>query len=314
MNLCFFGSAPIAVSTLEEMINNNLNIRAVFTQPDRPAGRGGRMTPTAVKECALKHDLPVHAPEKINNEETAELLRQYKPDLVVVVAYGHLIPQILLDIPTYGFINMHASILPKYRGAAPVPYAILNGEKETGVTVFRLNNRFDEGDILEIARIPIDDKDTTESLLRKLAPLGAELVCKVVGEFEAGWQHPVPQSEEEASKAPKMNKDDGLINWEEDPATIDRKVRAYQPWPLCYTFIGEGKKRRRLVITEVEQGPEIKGEPGAVQIFAELEGLYVSCGNNHSLKIIRIKPEGKREMSAKEFMRGAHLEKGVILG
>lgn len=313
MKLCFFGSAPFAVPTLEKMLDSSFSVEAVFTQPDRPAGRGGRMTQTAVKDVALKNNLPVYTPHNIKDPQVAEDLRQYEPDLVVVVAYGHLIPQQLLDIPKFGFINLHASILPKYRGAAPVPFAILNGESETGVTVFRLNNRFDEGDILEIASIPIERKDTSYSLLQKLSPLGADLVCKVIGEFEAGWQHPVAQQEQEASRAPKMEKNDGLLDWNETPDIIDRKVRAYQPWPLCFTFMGKGKKRKRLVITDIEPGPYANAAPGEV-LQLEDERLFIACGEGKSIEVISLKPEGKREMSAREFLRGAHFEEGEILG
>lgn len=271
---------------------------------------------TAVKEQALLHNIPVEQPENLKDGAALEALKKYNPDLVVVVAYGHLITPEMLAVPKYGFMNLHASILPKYRGAAPVPYAILNNDAETGVTVFRLNERFDEGDILGIERIPIEAKDTTATILEKLASIGADLVCKVVGEFEAGWTQLVPQSEEEASRAPKMKKEDALLDWNDSPVVIDCKVRAYQPWPLCYTFIGVGKKRKRLCILDVEVAGVIEGEVANGEVLAadQEEGLVVACGVDESIKIIRLKPEGKKEMSALEFLRGARLEVGDKLG
>lgn len=318
MNIVFFGSAPIAVSALDALVASRLNVIAVFSQPDRPAGRGGRMQMTAVKERALALGLPVFTPDHPKDQEAVRVLEEFAPDVAVVVAYGHLIPKSLLDIPAYGFINLHASILPKYRGAAPVPHAILNGEQETGVTVFRLNERFDAGDILAIERIPITPEDTSASVLAKLAPLGAELVCKVIGEFAAGWAHPVAQSEEQATRAPKMHKEDGLLDWKEAPAIIDRKVRAYQPWPLCFTFLGEGKKRRRLNILRVAGAADVgvRGVPGEVLLARprEGEGLVVACGEGRAVRILRLQPEGKREMAAEEYLRGAGLVEGTILG
>lgn len=316
MRICFFGSAPIAVATLDRLLERHLDVCAVFSQPDRPAGRGGKMHMTAVKERALACGLPIHTPEEIKSPAAAELLRTYNPELVVIVAYGHLIPKSLLEIPARGFINLHASLLPKYRGAAPVPHAILNGEKETGVTVFRLNERFDAGDILARERLTIEPDDTSETVLQKLAPIGAELVCKVIGEFMAGWTHPVAQHEEQATKAPKLTKYDGLLDWEETPDMIDCKVRAYQPWPLCHTFTGTGKKIRRLCILKVQEYPAGSGGafPGEIIHAEPKEGLVVACGGGKAVRILHLKPEGKKEMDAPEFLRGHHFQPGERLG
>lgn len=315
MNICFFGSAPIAVETLNALIASGSPVSAVFSQPDRPAGRGGKMHMTAVKERALELGLPVYTPEKLKAQETIDELAQYKPDLVVVVAYGRLIPPCLLQIPKHGFVNLHASILPKYRGAAPVPYAILNNEKETGVTVFRLNERFDAGDILAIERLPIQPDDTSETVLRKLAPIGAKLVCSVVGQLEAGWVHPVVQTEPLATHAPKIDKEEGLLDWRETPVKIDCKVRAFQPWPLCYCFIGPEEHRKRLCLLKVAEhaGGAQGREPGEILAADPHKGLIVACGGGKAVAILRLKPEGRKEMDAADFLRGAHLKAGERL-
>lgn len=312
MNICFFGSAPIAVETLNTLITSQLPVSAVFSQPDRPAGRGGKMHSTAVKERALELGLPVFTPEKLKEQQTIDELRQFKPDLVVVVAYGRLIPKCLLEIPRYGFINLHASILPKYRGAAPVPFAILNNEPETGVTVFRLNERFDAGDILAIERLPILPDDTSATVLQKLAPLGANLVCKVVGELEAGWAHPVVQTETQATLAPKINKEEGLLDWNETPVKISCKIRAFQPWPLCYCFTGTTEQKKRLCLLKVVEHPAgaTGHAPGEILAANPHEGLIVACGEGRAVSVLRLKPEGRKEMDAADYLRGAHLQPG----
>lgn len=315
MKIVFFGSAPIAVSSFNALIDSRNEILAVFTQPDRPAGRGGHMHQTAVKERALEVGIPVEQPAKLRDGTALEALKKYKPDVAVIVAYGHLIPKELLEIPEHGFINLHASILPKYRGASPVPYAILNGDSETGVTIFQLNEKFDEGRILGVEKVAIEDTDTTDTLLEKLSPIGAELICKVVGELEAGWLVPLDQKEEEATFAPKMHKDDGRIDWALDARTIDLHVRAYQPWPRCFTFYVAGRKRRRLCILEVRTYV-LTGEVarnGQIVHADEENGLIVACGNGEAVRLIRVKPEGKKEMRGLDFMHGARLKVGDSL-
>ncbi len=316
MRLVFFGSAPIAVSTLNALIDSKHEVVGVFTQPDRPAGRGGHMHLTAVKERAVEVGIPVEQPSTLRDGTAAEALRKFCPDVAVIVAYGHLIPKDLLVIPEHGFINLHASILPKYRGASPVPYAILNGDEETGVTVFQLNERFDEGRILGIETLPIEDTDTTATVLQKLSPIGAELVCKVVGELEAGWIVPIEQNEHEATMAPKMQKDDGRLNWSLDAKNIDLHVRAYQPWPRCFTFYISGRRLRRLCILEVRRH-ELTGETtvdnGEIIYADDENGLVVGCGDGEAVRLIRVKPEGKKEMRGVDFMHGARLKPGDML-
>ena len=312
MRIVFFGSAPIAVGTFDALIESQNEIVGVFTQPDRPAGRGGHMHKTAVKQRAMEVGIPVEQPGSLRDGVALDALRKFHPDVAVIVAYGHLIPKDLLNVPEHGFINLHASILPRYRGASPVPYAILNGDSETGVTVFQLNERFDEGRILGIERLPIELTDTTATLLEKLSPIGAELVCKVIGELEAGWIVPIKQNHEQATLAPKMNKNDGCLDWGLDARNIDLHVRAYQPWPRCHTFYPSGSKVRRLCILEVA-AVELKWEksnPGEVIYADETNGLVVGCGVGEAVRLIRVKPEGKKEMRGIDFMHGARLKPG----
>ncbi len=316
MRIVFFGSASIAVETFNSLLESRNEIVAAFTQPDRPAGRGGHMHQTVVKERALEVGIPVEQPHTLKDGTAAAALQKYNPDVAVIVAYGHLIPRDLLSIPEHGFINLHASILPKYRGASPVPYAIMNGDTETGVTVFQLNEKFDEGRILGVERVGIEANDTSFTLLEKLSPIGAELVCKVVGELEAGWVVPVEQDEAEASRAPKMHKDDGRLDWSLDARTIDLHVRAYQPWPRCFTFYISGKKIRRLCILEVRKFELEAEEPmnkGQILHADEDNGLVVGCGNGEAIRLIRVKPEGKKEMRGIDFMHGARLSIGDYL-
>ena len=316
MRIVFFGSAPIAVSTFNALIESQNEIVGVFTQPDRPAGRGGHIHKTAVKQRAIEVGIPVEQPGSLRDGAALEALRRFHPDVAVIVAYGHLIPKDLLNVPEHGFINLHASILPRYRGASPVPYAILNGDSETGVTVFQLNERFDEGRILGLEKLPIELTDTTATVLEKLAPIGAELVCKVVGELEAGWIVPIKQNNEEATVAPKMNKDDGRLDWALDARNIDLHVRAYQPWPRCHTFYISGRKLRRLCILEVCSFELVEGETaqqGEIIHADEDSGLVVGCGKGEAVRLIRVKPEGKKEMRGIDFMHGARLKPGDYL-
>ncbi len=322
MRIAFFGSANIGEETLCKLAEHENEIAVVFTQPDKPAGRGGHLRKTRIKERAEMMGVDVHQPLTLKDGEATEILKSYNVDLAVVVAYGHLIPGQMLAVPQHGFINLHASLLPKYRGAAPVPFAILDGEAETGVTIFRLNERFDEGDILDREIIPITGDDTTATLLEKMAPIGAELVCKVVGELEAGWAHFVPQLDAEATKAPKMNKDDGLIHWHAPGEQIDRMSRAYQPWPLAYTYVQQGKKKLRMAVLKVEfvngengeeVGAGVEQTPGTILAADKKAGLVVATGNG-ALRLRRVKVEGKKEMEDVDYLLGARLEPGMHLG
>lgn len=319
MRIAFFGSAPIAVHGMCALLEAGHELAVVVTQPDRPAGRGGHARGTPVKERAAMLGIPVEQPDTLRDGTATAMLRGYHVELAVVVAYGKLIPPAMLAVPPQGFVNIHASLLPKYRGAAPVPHAILQGETETGVTIFRLNERWDAGDVLGRESIPIHSDDTAATVLERLAPIGARLLCGVVGQMEAGWVQPVPQTESEATLAPKLTKDMGHLDFYATPAQIDRRIRAFQPWPLAYAFLGEGARRKRLNIlaaSAVERPPHGTGTdatPGTIMLTDPREGLVVACGGGTAMRLARIQPEGKRVMEDVEYLRGAHLQPGDLL-
>lgn len=314
MRIVFCGSGAFGAPTLEGLAADGHEIVRVWTQPDRPAGRGGRTRPTPIKTLAAELGVPVYQPHTLKDGEALDTLRTDEPDVAVVVAYGHLIPADMLAVPHHGFVNLHASLLPKYRGAAPVPHAILQGETETGVTVFRLNERWDAGDILDKAVLPIEDDDTTGSLLTKMAPMGADLMRGIVGQMVAGWVSAKPQTDTEATKAPKLTKEMGHIDWTGSQAHIDRMVRAFQPWPLAYTYIHTGKGKTRLALLDVENAPmpRRRPEPGTVLHADDKDGLIVMAGDG-PLFLREIKPEGKRAMSGRDYLRGARIEAGMTL-
>jgi len=315
MRLVFLGSDAFAVPTLNALVARDHDVALVYTQPDRAAGRGRHAESTPVKRAAEALGFPVVQPESLRDGRALAHLDAAAPDLAVVVAYGHLIPPAMLASPAHGFINAHASLLPKYRGAAPVPHAILNHEAETGVTVFRLNERFDAGAILGRAAIPIAPDETAGGLLARLAPLAATLVLEVIGQIQAGWAQPLPQAEAEATRAPKLAKDMGRIDWSAPRREIDARVRAFQPWPLAYTFFPAKRGPQRVTILKVSPAagaPGISAAPGTVIAADARSGITIQAGDG-PLHLACIRPAGKRDMDSAEYMRGARLAAGETL-
>jgi methionyl-tRNA formyltransferase len=316
MKMVFCGSGDFAVPTLDALAGSGHEILSVFTQPDREAGRGRKIHFTPVKTRALEMNLPIFQPVKLRrNSEPPELLKELGAEVAVVVAYGHLIPKTMLDVPRHGFVNLHASLLPRWRGAAPVPHAILNGDERTGVTVFRLNEKFDEGDVLDREIIDILPADTSATVLEKLSSIGANLMLKVIGEIEAGWTHAVPQMEEEATLAPKFEKSAGLIDWAESCHKIDCLTRAFQPWPLAYTFLPGKDQATRICVLKVAPAaaPTKARAPGTVLHVDDKTGIVVQCGDG-AVSLELVKPEGKRQMRSADYARGARLQAGIVLG
>ncbi|MDR1519207.1 MAG: methionyl-tRNA formyltransferase [Planctomycetota bacterium] len=308
MRLMFFGSGDFGAKTLETLVSQERRPLAVVSQPGRPAGRGRKPSPTPISRLAAGLGLPLLTPETPNTPDFAAEMRRLAPDLALVVAYGRLIRRDILDIPRLGFVNLHASLLPAYRGAAPVPWAILQGESESGVTVFRLNERFDAGQILARQSLAINPDDTAGSYLEKLAPVGAALVSQTLLGLEAGEVEPEPQDESRVSVAPKFKKKDGRIDWRRSWAEIDRQVRAFQPWPLAYAFVPAAKGEVRINVLGISRsGTEGRGAKPGTLLSADAEsGLTIMTGD-FPVRLVSLQPEGRRPMSDTDFLRGTRI-------
>lgn len=312
MRIVFFGSPEAALPSLEALLEAGHEIPLVVTQPDRPAGRGRCMAPCPVKALALAKGLPTYEPERIRKDPAAvERLRAARPDIHIVVAYGQIMPGPVIDLPLHRSLNLHFSLLPAYRGASPVSWAILRGESRTGVTIFRLNERMDEGDIFTSAEEPIEPRDTTGSLERRLAILGAGLLIDTLANLDR--IEPRPQAQEGATLAPKLKKEDGRIDWTNDASAIDRHVRAMTPWPSAFTFLGP----ERLIVlagrpASLSQLPDQEADPGMV-VSAGREGIAVACGKGTYL-IDRLQSEGRKAMDAAAWLAGGRIQTGRRLG
>lgn len=308
MRLIFLGSGEFGVPTLQALVSAGHDIPLVVSQPDKPAGRGRRLSPTPVAAKARELGLAVECPEKPNSPEFVARFQDLAPELAVVVAYGHLIGIALLAIPPRGFVNLHASLLPAYRGAAPVPRAILNGEATSGASVFQLDEKFDTGAVLGRTALPISPSDTSGSYLEKLAPVGAALMARVVGDIASETARPEIQDNALASGAPKFTKEDGRVDWTQPFAAIERKVRALQPWPQAFTVLAGAKgdvKANILALSPSSLDPAGK-PPGAVLAADPKQGLVVRAGDA-AARLERIQPEGKRAMTDTEFIRGTKI-------
>lgn len=305
MHVVYFGSGDFGLPTVKALLDSDYELAAVVSQPDRRAGRGGKTRPTPISEFAENNSLPLLRPEKPNSPEFAEELAALSPNLCVIVAYGHLIKKSLLAVPRRGFINLHASILPAYRGAAPVPWAILSGETVSGATVFSLDEKFDTGGILGHVELPIENTDTSATYLAKLAPIGADLVMGLLPDFLTGTLAPQAQDDSKASKAPKFGKEDGKIDWTQPLHAIDCKVRAFQPWPLAFTELPTAKGSVRINVLSLEAADSsLTGPPGQILAAAAKSGLIIMTGDK-AARISRFQPEGKRPMADTDYLRGS---------
>lgn len=309
MKVVFMGTPDFAVGALEKIIEAGHEVTLVVTQPDREKGRGKELAFSPVKECAVKHGIDVFQPLKIRLPENVEELKKYEADVFVVAAFGQILSKEILDMPKFGCINIHASLLPKYRGASPIAWSILNGDEETGVTIMQMNEGMDTGDILLQRAIPIDKKETTEGLFDKLMVLGADMIVEALDKLSKGELKAVPQDDSLATKVGKMDKTFGLIDWNEAAEVIERKIRGLYSWPSAYTFI----KGKRLKVYDGEViKAEISGkEPGSI-VKVEKDSFTVMTGKD-ALKISDIQIEGKRRMAVKEFLLGYPLNEGDTL-
>ncbi len=308
MELVFCGTPQFAVPTLERLSGSGFSVRLVVTQPDRPKGRGLELVPSPVKQAALKLSLPLYQPEKIKtNEELKAKLEQIAPDAIIVVGYGRIIPKWMLHLPKYGNINLHASLLPKYRGAAPIQWAIANGESVTGVTTMRIDEGLDTGDILLQREMSISAEDTAETLSPRLAAIGADLIIETLRGLQAGSMHPRKQDDSQATLAPILKKEDGRIDFSRGAPEIYNRFRGFQPWPGAFTtFRGRG-----LNITAMKPAWE---QIPPTQLLVRDGKLFVGCGQNSSIELLEVHPEGKKRISGKDFIQGYRPSVGEELG
>ncbi len=304
----FMGTPEFALATLQGLIDAGLNLCAVYTQPDRPKGRGNKLTPPPVKDLALQHGIPVYQPLKLRQPEVVEELRALRPDLIVVVAYGQILPKSVLEIPRYGCINVHASLLPRYRGAAPINKAIMDGETVTGITTMNMDVGLDTGAMLVKKSLVIGPEETAGELHDRLAQLGREAMEETLRRLCAGNLVAEPQDDTQSCYAPMLKKEDGLIDWGGSAEAIHNQVRGLDPWPGAYTLLdGEVLKLAR---TRPENGPA--GEPGTI-LAATPEGIRIACGQG-SLLVGELQLPGKKRLPASEFLRGRALSAGSRLG
>jgi methionyl-tRNA formyltransferase len=309
-DLVFCGTPSFAVPTLEKLIDAGYSVPLVVTQPDRPRGRGMEVTVSPVKEAALRLNLKVIQPEKIkNNEEFRQQLESIHHDAIIVVGYGRIIPQWMIDLPGLGNLNLHASLLPKYRGAAPIQWAIANGESVTGVTTMRIDAGLDTGDILLQREVPIQSEDTAVSLSPKLAEIGAALMVETLHGLVGGEIDPAPQDHSRATLAPILKREDGRIDFERTATEIRDRLRGFQPWPGAYTVY----KRRNLQVQKAQ--PLVTARKlSAAEITVEDKRLFAGCGQGTTLELLELQPEGKRIMSARDFISGYRPQPGEKLG
>jgi len=308
LSLVFCGTPRFAVPTLEKLVDAGFRIHLVVTQPDRPKGRGLELVPSPVKESALKLNLPITQPDRIKtNDEFRAQLTALRPDAIIVVGYGRIIPQWMLDLPPLGNLNLHASLLPKYRGAAPIQWAIASGETVTGVTTMRIDAGLDTGDILQQQQLTIAPDDTTETLAPRLAAIGADLMVETLHGLQAGTIHPRPQDDAQASLAPILKKEDGLVDFSRTAAEIVNRVRGFQPWPGAYT------KFRGKTLQIIKARSTLDALPPA-ELHADSNRLQVGCGHHTSLELLEVQLEGKKRTSAADFLRGYRPQPGETLG
>jgi methionyl-tRNA formyltransferase len=304
MNIVFMGTPDFALPTLQQLHESDHHVLAVITQPDRPKGRNRKPAPPPVKQLAMEHGFPVLQPETIT-PDLIKLLGDLAPDFIIVVAFGQILKKDLLALPRHFCINLHSSLLPKYRGAAPINWAIINGDKETGVTTMKMDTGLDTGDTLLTWKTPIRDKDDAQSLHDTLAQKGARLVLETLRRLEEENLQPVPQDSNLSSYAPKLRKEDGLIDWSKSAAEIHNRIRGLEPWPGAYTF----SKSKRLRICKTEMAPSGSGDQAGKIARISDHGIEVGTGDGRIL-VTQLQPEGKKRMAAKSFLAGHKINPG----
>ena len=295
------GTPDFAVPSLEELVKAGHEICGAFTQPDKPKNRGMKLQPTPVKEFAIAHDIPVYQPLSLKDPEVQAQIRDLAPRLIVVAAYGRILPEAVLAIPPLGCINVHSSLLPKYRGAAPINWAVLRGERETGVTIMHMAKELDAGDIIAQQSTPIDPEETVETLHDRLARIGGRLLVNTVSQIENGTAPRIPQDPALATYAPMLSRALSPIDWKKSAREIHDQVRGLTPWPGTTTQVINGRPMK--IITVTETGARTGAEAGTL-LSAGDQGIDVACGDGRVLRILELQAEGKRKMSAADYLRG----------
>ena len=308
MRIAFMGTPDFSVPCLRALIESKHDVVGVFCQPDKPVGRKQILTPPPVKELAVQYDIPVLQPATLRNGAGLALLQELRPDLVIVVAYGKILPQDFLDYPKYGCVNVPASLLPKDRGASPIHWAILNGDIETGVTTMQMDAGMDTGDILRVEKLPIDIDDTAEDLFEKLSELGAKTMLATIEDIESGNAHPVPQDHSKATTVGLLTKELGNVDWTKPALQIHNQIRGLYSWPGAYTFLdGTMLKLHKSSLTTEKSGKA----PGTV--VQAKDRLLVCCGDGLCVDLQEIQLVGKKRMAAADFLRGHAIPVGTVL-
>lgn len=313
MRIIFMGTPDFASTILEKLIEENHHIVSVVTQPDRQSGRGKSLSFSHVKEVGLKHNIPIYQPNRLRDEESIEFIREINPDVIIVAAFGQILPKEILEIPPYGCINVHASLLPKYRGSAPIQYAIINGEEETGITIMQMDEGIDTGDMIRQDKILIDPKEIGGSLFNKLSILGGESLIKALDDIKEGRAKITPQDHSKGTYVKMLNKKMGDIDFTKPAIEIERLIRGLNPWPSAYTRLGG--RFLKIWSSEVEEFPlDIKEKgyrPGTV--IGTNENMIKVVTSDELLVITELQIEGKKRMGVVEFLRGNPIEEGTIL-
>jgi methionyl-tRNA formyltransferase len=311
LRIVFMGTPELSVESLHALTQSpEFTVVAVVTQPDQPKGRGLKLQMSPVKEMAQQKKLPVLQPARARDESFIHELRRLQPDLIAVAAYGQILPGSILELPRFGCLNVHTSLLPKYRGAAPIQHAILNGESETGVTIMKMDAGLDTGDILTQEKTPIHSSDDSLTLHDRLGRIGAQLLVRTIPDYAAGRLPPLPQPTEGVSHAPKIRKQDGKIDWAQPSTAVWNRVRALVPWPVAFTHLKIQPEPLLWKIWQAELNDQT-GEPGCV-LSADKNGIVVGCGTG-SLRILAVQREGGRRLTVAEYLAGHPIQKGQVL-
>lgn len=310
MRMVFMGTPDFAVNSLERLIADGHDIVGVFTQPDKPQGRKMKLTPSPVKQLALTHDIPVFQPDTFKNESQLALLQELNPEVIVVVAYGKLLPGYVLDLPQYGCINVHGSLLPKYRGAAPVQWMVLNGETTAGVTTMYMDRGLDTGDILLVSETEVGENETAGELFDRLAAMGADLISETINRLPEGIERK-PQDDSESTYVSVLDKKMSVVDWSKSAQQVHNLIRGLDPWPVAVTTRGD--VRLKLFQSRLT-GKTTNLPAGSVTEADPKKGLFVACGDGQVLQIMEIQMVGKKRMSAGDYLRGHDMESGTVLG